>query len=224
MNDAATKMWFGLVAAFVLIALAVFLSAGTLNYWQGWLYIGVGVVSSVLLTMNIVKDPALLERRTKFGPGSEGRPIQKIIVAMTGIPVIAAFIVPGLDRRFGWSSVPPWLSVFGNIVIIISIWMVYRVFKENSFGAATVVVSSEQKVVSTGPYSVVRNPMYSSAVVYFIGLSLALGSYWGLIAAFLTIIGFVLRLLDEERFLSENLPGYKGYCLKVRWHLIPGIF
>ena len=224
MNDAATKMWFGLVAAFVLIALAVFLSAGTLNYWQGWLYIGVGVVSSVLLTMNIVKDRALLERRTKFGPGSEGRPIQKIIVAMTGIPVIAAFIVPGLDRRFGWSSVPPWLSVFGNIVIIISIWMVYRVFKENSFGAATVVVSSEQKVVSTGPYSVVRNPMYSSAVVYFIGLSLALGSYWGLIAAFLTIIGFVLRLLDEERFLSENLPGYKGYCLKVRWHLIPGIF
>ena len=224
MNDAATKMWFGLVAAFVLIALAVFLSAGTLNYWQGWLYIGVGVVSSVLLTMNIVKDPALLERRTKFGPGSEGRPIQKIIVAMTGIPVIAAFIVPGLDRRFGWSSVPPWLSVFGNIVIIISIWMVYRVFKENSFGAATVVVSSEQKVVSTGPYSVVRNPMYSSAVVYFIGLSLALGSYWGLIAAFLTIIGFVLRILDEERFLSENLPGYKGYCLKVRWHLIPGIF
>ncbi len=224
MNDAATKMWFGLVAAFVLIALAVFLSAGTLNYWQGWLYMGVGVVSSVLLTMNIVKDPALLERRTKFGPGSEGRPIQKIIVAMTGIPVIAAFIVPGLDRRFGWSSVPPWLSVFGNIVIIISIWMVYRVFKENSFGAATVVVSSEQKVVSTGPYSVVRNPMYSSAVVYFIGLSLALGSYWGLIAAFLTIIGFVLRLLDEERFLSENLPGYKGYCLKVRWHLIPGIF
>ena len=224
MNDAATKMWFGLVAAFVLIALALFLSAGTLNYWQGWLYIGVGVVSSVLLTMNIVKDPALLERRTKFGPGSEGRPIQKIIVAMTGIPVIAAFIVPGLDRRFGWSSVPPWLSVFGNIVIIISIWMVYRVFKENSFGAATVVVSSEQKVVSTGPYSVVRNPMYSSAVVYFIGLSLALGSYWGLIAAFLTIIGFVLRLLDEERFLSENLPGYKGYCLKVRWHLIPGIF
>ncbi len=224
MKDPDAKMWSGLVAAFVLIALAIFLSAGTLNYWQGWLYMVVGVVSSVLLTMNIVKNPALLERRTKIGPASEERPVQKVIVAFAGIPAIGAFIVPGLDRRFGWSGVPPWLSIFGDVLIIVSIWMVYRVFKENSFGSSTVEVSSEQKVVSTGPYSVVRNPMYSSAAVYFVGLSLALGSYWGLVAAFLTILGLVWRLLDEERFLSESLPGYKEYCSKVRWHLVPGIF
>ena len=102
--------------------------------------------------------------------------------------------------------------------------MVYRVFKANSFGSATVEVEKDQKVISTGPYAIVQNPMYSSAAVYFIGLSLALGSYWGLIPAVLTILGFVWRLFDEEKFLAQNLSGYWEYCAKVRWHLIPGIF
>jgi protein-S-isoprenylcysteine O-methyltransferase Ste14 len=103
-------------------------------------------------------------------------------------------------------------------------WMVYRILKENAFGSATVDVVTDQKVISTGPYAIVRNPMYSSAAVYFIGLSLALGSYWGLIASILTIFGFVWRLFDEERFLAHNLPDYTAYCAKVRSHLIPGIF
>lgn len=151
-------------------------SAGTVDYWQAWLYLGAGAVSSVLLTFYVVKDPVILERRTKFGPASEERPAQKIIVVLGGLPAIGVFIVPGLDRRFGWSSVPPWLSVVGDIMIIVSMWMVYLVFKENSFGSATVEVSKEQKVTSTGPYSVVRNPMYVSAAVYFVALSLALAS------------------------------------------------
>jgi protein-S-isoprenylcysteine O-methyltransferase Ste14 len=103
-------------------------------------------------------------------------------------------------------------------------WMVYRVFKENSFGSATVEIANDQKVISTGPYAIVRNPMYASAAVYLVGASLALGSYWGLIASVLTILGLVWRLFDEEKFLTQNLPGYKDYCAKVRWHLIPGIF
>jgi protein-S-isoprenylcysteine O-methyltransferase Ste14 len=102
--------------------------------------------------------------------------------------------------------------------------MVYSVFKENSFGSATVEVVKDQKVISTGPYAIVRNPMYSCAAIYFIGLSLALGSYWGLIASTLAILGLVWRLFDEEEFLAQNLPGYTEYCTKVRWHLIPGIF
>ena len=102
--------------------------------------------------------------------------------------------------------------------------MVYLVFKENSFGSTTVEIAKDQKVISTGPYEIVRNPMYASAAVYFIGMPLALGSYWGLIASVLTIIGLVWRLFDEEKFLAKNLPGYTEYCAKVRWHLIPGIF
>jgi protein-S-isoprenylcysteine O-methyltransferase Ste14 len=172
----------------------------------------------------MMSDPVLLENRMKYGPAAEKRPLQKIIVVCAGLPAIATFIVPGLDRRFGWSSVPPWLSIVGDLLVVISIWMVYRVFKANSFGSATVDVAKGQSVVDTGPYAIVRNPMYSSAAVYFIGTSLALGSYWGLIPSVLTILALVWRLFDEEKFLARDLPGYAEYCTKVRWHLIPGIF
>jgi protein-S-isoprenylcysteine O-methyltransferase Ste14 len=224
MRDPKTKAWLSLVVSFALIALALFLSAGTIQYWQAWLYLAVGVVSSVLLTQYIVNDPILLENRTRAGPAAEQRLTQKIIVLVAGLPGIATFIVPGLDHRFGWSSVPPWLSIAGAVLILLSMWMVFRVCKENSFGAATVEIGKDQKVISTGPYAVVRNPMYSCAAVYFIGMSLALGSYWGLIPAVLTILGLVWRLFDEEQFLTENLPGYREYCAKVRRHLIPGVF
>jgi protein-S-isoprenylcysteine O-methyltransferase Ste14 len=145
-------------------------------------------------------------------------------VLCSGLPAIAAFIVPALGHRFGWSNAPPWLCIAGNVLIIVAMWMAFRVFKQNSFGSATVEIAKGQTVISTGPYAIVRNPMYSSAAVYFVGMPLALGSYWGIIPALLTIVGLVLRLLDEERFLAKNLPGYTEYCAKVRWHLIPGVF
>lgn len=224
MKNPKAKMWFAFVMASVLIGLTLFLSAGTTNYWQAWVYLGVGAVSGVLPTLSIIRDPILLENRTKGGPTAEQRPIQKIIVLSAGLPAMAAFIIPGLDRRFGWSNVPSWLSIVGDLLIIVSLWMVCRVFKENSFGSTTVEITNGQRVITTGPYAIVRNPMYSSAAVYFIGLSLALGSYWGLIASVLTIFGLVWRLFDEEQFLAKNLAGYTEYCAKVRWHLIPGIF
>lgn len=224
MKDPKVKMWLALVVVFVLMGLALFLSAGTVDYWQAWVFLGVGVVSGILLDLSIMKDPILLESRTKFGPTAEQRPIQKIIVLCAGLPAIAAIIVPALDRRLGWSNMPWWLSLAGDLLILAGMWMVYRVFKENSFGSATVEIATDQRVISTGPYAIVRNPMYASAAVYFIGTSLALGSYWGLIPSVLTILGLVWRLFDEEKFLARNLPGYTEYCAKVRWHLIPGIF
>ena len=224
MKNPKAKMWLATVTSSVLMALALFLSAGTIDYWQAWAYLGVSAVSSIPLVLFISKDPILLQNRTKAGPTAEKRTIQKIIVLCAGLPAIAAFIVPGLDRRFGWSNVPPWLSIVGNLLIMVAMSMVFRVFKENSFGSATVEVAKDQRVISTGPYAIVRNPMYASAAVYFIGMSLALGSYWGLVAPVLTILGLVWRLFDEERFLAKNLPGYAEYCAKVRWHLIPRIF
>jgi protein-S-isoprenylcysteine O-methyltransferase Ste14 len=219
-----TKMWLWLVISSILIGLALFLSAGTIDYWQAWVYLGVSAASSVPLTLHILEDPILLENRTKAGPIAEQRPIQKIIAACLAIPGIAAFVVPGLDHRFGWSSAPAWLSIIGDILIIVTMWIGYRVFEANPYGSATVEIAQDQEVISTGPYAIVRNPMYSSAAVYFIGLSLALGSYWGLIPAILMILGLVWRLFDEEKFLAQNLPGYTDYCAKVRWHLIPGVF
>lgn len=224
MGNPKTKAWTLLVIASVIIGFTLFLSAGTINYWQAWVYLVLNAASSILLTLYIVNDPVLLEGRMTAGPSAEQRPIQKVIVLFTGIPAIAAFIVPGLDRRFAWSTMPAWVSIIGDLLLVISFWMVYRVFKENSFGSSTVTIVKNQKVISTGPYAIVRNPMYSSATVYFIAMSFALGSYWALIPAVLTILGLVWRLSDEEEFLAKHLEGYKKYCAKVRWHLIPGIF
>ncbi len=214
-------MWLTLVVTFVVIGLVLFFAAGAIDYWQLWIFLGVVVISSVLLTRTIVKNPVLLTNRTKAG---EQRSIQKIIVLCTGLPAIAAFIFPPLDRRFAWSDVPPWLSILGDCLVLIGMWMVFRVFKENSFGSTTVEVSNNQKVISTGPYAIVRHPMYSCAAVFFVGMSFALGSYWGLIPSVLTTLGLVWRLLDEEKLLVQNLPGYAEYRAKVRWRLIPGIF
>jgi protein-S-isoprenylcysteine O-methyltransferase Ste14 len=223
LND-KLKIWLSYLIINVFIALVLFLSAGTIHYWQAWIYLVLNAIFSALLIIFIIQDPALLERRTTAGPAAEQRPIQRVIVVCTGIPAIATFIVPGLDRRFAWSSMPPWLSILGDVLLVLSFWMVYRVFKENAFGASTVRIVEGQKVISTGPYAIVRNPMYSSATLYFLAMSLALGSYWALIPAILTILGLVWRLSDEETYLVENLQGYKEYCAKVRWHLIPGIF
>ncbi len=217
-------MWFMLAITTVIIGLALFISAGTENYWQAWVYLGVVVVTGILITLYTVKDPILLESRTKVGPTAEQRPMQKIILWCMALPWIALFIIPGLDHRFGWSSVPSWISIAGNLLIVLSMWLVYRVFKVNSFGSATVEVTNKQKVISTGPYAIVRNPMYSIAVVYCIAMSLALGSCWALIPSVLVALGFIWRLFDEEKMLAKDLPGYTEYQAKVRWHLIPGIF
>lgn len=224
MQSPVVKAWTWLVSASVIIGLVLFFSAGTIRYWQAWVYLLVIVVCSVPVTLYMITDPVLLESRTKIGPAAEQRPIQKIIVLFLFVPTIAAFIVPGLDRRFSWSRMPVWFSILGDALIVVSIWLSYRVFKENSFGSATVEVAKGQKVISTGPYAFVRNPMYSSAVLFFLAMSLALGSYWALIPAALTIPCFAWRLYDEEKFLAQNLPGYTEYCTKVRWHLIPGVF
>ena len=217
-------MWLSLVVTFVLMGSALFLAAGTFDYWQAWIFLGVGAVSSVLLTRFMTQNPTLLENRSKFGPAAEQRTIQKLIVLSLGIPAIATFIVPALDRRCGWSNVPFGLAIVGDLFILVSMWMVYRVFNANAFGSATVEITNDQHVISTGPYAIVRHPMYSSAAVYFVGTSLALGSFWGLLPAVLTILGFVWRLFDEEQFLAQNLPGYSEYCAKVPWRLIPRIF
>lgn len=217
-------MWFMLIVGYIVIGIVLFLGAGTLHYWQAWVCLAVGFVTSALVTRYIISDPVLLESRSKGGPTVEQRPIQKIVVMLMGLLCVAAYIVPVLDYRFGWSSVPPWLSIAGDILIIVSMWAVYRVFKENSYGSTAIEISKDQKVISTGPYAIVRNPMYSCAILYFPGVTLALGSYWGLVPCVLIALGFAVRLLDEEKMLAKDLPGYVEYKNKVKYHLVPFVW
>jgi protein-S-isoprenylcysteine O-methyltransferase Ste14 len=207
------------------MALVLFLIAGTVRYWQAWVYLGLFFGGSSLVTLYLMKhDPALLKRRLRGGPGAEKEKSQKIIMTLTSLGFIALLVVPALDRRFGWSHVPLAVVVAGDVLTIAGLYMNFVVFKANPFTSATIEVASDQKVISTGPYAIVRHPMYSGGLLYLIGMPLALASYWGLIALAAMTPALIWRLFDEERFLLKNLPGYADYCAKVRWRLLPGIF
>ena len=140
-------------------------------------------------------------------------------LAMLGF--IAMLVFPVLDHRFGWSSVPASVSVLGDALIALAFLFIFFVFKENSYGASTIQIAEGQTVISTGPYALVRHPMYAGALVMLIGTPLALGSWWGLFAILLILPVLIWRLLDEERFLRQNLAGYAEYQAKVKYRLVP---
>lgn len=225
MRNPKTKAWLGLVITLSVMAFALFLSAGTVDYWQAWVYLGVfSTVSSLITVYLMKKDPALLERRAAGGPTQEKRPVEKVIMSFASLGFVAVPIVSGLDRRFGWTNVPPDLCIAGDLLTVLGFWIVLRVFKENTFASSTIETATNQTVISTGPYSLVRHPMYSGGAVYMLAMPLALGSYWGLPAAAFMLSFLVWRLFDEEKFLAGNLPGYTAYCSQVRWRLVPGVF
>jgi protein-S-isoprenylcysteine O-methyltransferase Ste14 len=225
MKGLAGTTVFALTATLAWIVAAVFLSAWTLDYWQGWTFIATYAASSIVVTVYLWNnDRALLQRRMRGGPGAEQRPSQKIIMLFASIVFVAMLVVPGFDRRFHWSNVPAFVSLLGDALVICSFYFVLRVMRENSFAAATITVDSDQHVISTGPYAVVRHPMYGACMPLIFGMPLALGSWWGLLGSALLAIVVIWRLLDEERFLAAKLSGYAAYEAKVRWRLVPGIF
>jgi protein-S-isoprenylcysteine O-methyltransferase Ste14 len=209
----------------VIFGLCLFLPAGTFAYWQAWLLSAVFVFCSLALTVYLaIYDPKLLERRMKVGPRAEKETAQKIIVTIAIGSFFATMVLSALDHRFGWSDVPVFLVLFGEFLIVLSYAGFYLIMRENSFSAATIEVMQDQKVISTGPYALVRHPMYSVAFIMILGMPLALGSWWGLLMFFPAVIGIVWRLLDEEDFLSRNLPGYTDYQNTVRFRLVPGVW
>jgi protein-S-isoprenylcysteine O-methyltransferase Ste14 len=169
-------------------------------------------------------DPHLLERRVQAGPVAEKEKGQQIIQSLASIAFIAIFIIPGLDHRFGWSSVPLFLVLAGDFLVALGLLIVFFVFKENSYTSAVIEVGAEQKIVTTGPYALVRHPMYMGALIMLLGVPLALGSYWGLFMLLPITLVIIWRLLDEEKFLAKNLAGYLNYENKVRYHLIPFVW
>jgi protein-S-isoprenylcysteine O-methyltransferase Ste14 len=203
----------------------LFIPAGTLDYWQAWVFVAVFFVCSVAITIwLLIKDPDLLERRMKAGPAAEKEPSQKTIIAFALASFAGLAVLPALDHRFGWSDVPASVVILGNILIAFSYLLFYFVFRENTYGAATVQVEENQKVISTGLYALVRHPMYVGALILMLGVPLALGSWWGLLMLIPGVAVIIWRLLDEEKFLSRNLAGYTEYKNKVRYRLIPSVW
>ncbi len=215
----------GLLFLLGMLGLALFASAGTLSYWQAWLYLAVFASCVILITGYLVAyDRRLLESRLQVGPAAERRRSQQVLQSFASLFFLGLFIVPGLDHRFGWSHVPLLLSLFSDGMVVLSFFIIFLVFRANSFTSAVVEVSSEQRVVSTGPYSLVRHPMYSGALLLLIFTPLALGSWVGLPFALPVIFVIAARLLDEEKLLQASLAGYDEYRRKVPYRLIPRIW
>jgi protein-S-isoprenylcysteine O-methyltransferase Ste14 len=225
MDPLYRKGFVGLATLFLVMAAVLFVSAGTLHYWQAWLFLAVYFGASIAITVYLIrKDPALLARRMSGGPFAEKEPAQRIIMALTSIGFIALVVVPALDHRFGWSHLSVHGVLLGNLLMLLGWLGIYFVFRENSFAAATIQTSADQRVISTGPYAFVRHPMYATAFVMLLGISPALGSWWGVLIVLAILPALIWRLLDEERFLVRNLPGYVEYQGRVGYRLIPFIW
>ena len=209
----------------IVLGVLLFLPAGTFDYWQAWVFIAVFVACNLPLTIWVaINDPQLLERRMRAGPAAEKEKSQKIIVTIVLLSLAVAVLIPAFNRRFRWSDVPTSVVILGNALIAISYVGFYFVFRENTYGAATIRVEENQRVISTGPYALVRHPMYAAALVLMLGIPLALGSWWGLLAFAPGVPALVWRIIDEERLLKRDLPGYTEYMEKAPFRLIPGLF
>ncbi len=214
------------VVGAIALGVLLFLPAGTLNYWQAWVFIVVFMVSVNVIGVYLsLQDPELLERRKKFGPATEQSTAQKIIISIAILGNIVLLIFSALDHRIGWSQMPSYVSLAGDVLVALGLFIDLLVFRENSFGGSTVQTFEGQKVISTGPYALVRHPMYAGVLVMVIGVPLALGSWWGLaFIALITLPGLIWRILDEEKLLKKDLPGYSEYTQKVHYRLVPHLW
>jgi protein-S-isoprenylcysteine O-methyltransferase Ste14 len=226
-SSAALKRqaFLGLVTLVAVVGGLLFTVAGTVRYAEAWVFLVTFFGPSLAITLYLMRrDPGLLERRVKAGPVAEQRPKQRAIQNLASGAFLAILAVPALDHRFGWSHVPLPVVAAGDVLVAVGFLVVFLVFRENSYASATIEVGAEQKVIDSGPYAVVRHPMYAGALVLLAGIPLALGSLWGLLVwpPFVAVIAW--RLLDEEALLAKQLPGYAAYRGKTRYRLVPFVW
>jgi len=216
----AVRLSVGVVVA----AAILFLPAGTWEFWQGWAYLAVTVIPVAGVYLYFLKvDPEVVERRME---GREQVGEQKRLIRWSGPAFIATFLLPGFDQRLGWSAKlwgaePLALTLLSQTAVLAGIFTVAWVMAVNRFAARTIRVEAGQKVISTGPYAIVRHPMYAGCVLLWVFTPLALGSYVSLPAFILLVPFYAIRLLNEEKVLCVELPGYADYCLHTRYRLIP---
>lgn len=207
------------------LGLALFVPAGTVAYWQGWVFIAVFTVCSVLSGAYLaVRQPEALARRVKAGPTAETRPAQRIIISLVLVAVIATLVVAALDWRLGWSTVPVGLVIVGDAMVAVGLLGAQLVVVQNNWAGASITVEQDQPLVSTGLYGVVRHPMYSATLVMMAGMPLALGSLWAFTVVLAAVPLLAARILDEEKALRADLTGYVDYAEQVRFRLIPHVW
>jgi protein-S-isoprenylcysteine O-methyltransferase Ste14 len=214
-----------LLIGVIALGVVLFLPAWTLAYWQGWvfdiLFMGLVTVTGFYFS---IKDPALMERRKQAGPAAEESTGQKIMITFAYISLVGVMVFSAFDHRFGWSLMPAYVSIIGAGLVVLANIIWFYVQKENTFVGATVRIFEGQKVISSGPYALVRHPKYVGDLMLILGIPLALGSWWGLLVLTVSIPGLVWRILDEEILLKKDLPGYAEYMQKVKYRLVPYVW
>ena len=212
----------GFLQTLAILVPAVFLPVWTFRYWQGWACLAAFFVPAGIIGVFVAKsDPALLERRMKTGAKAEKETGQKVVQSIAAVVFLADFVFSTFDHRFGWSRVPAWACLAGDVMVVAGCAVLFWVTRENSFASGVIEVAKDQKVVSTGPYAIVRHPMYIGALIMLFGIPLGLGSWWGMLINIPMTAALVWRLRDEEKFLSRNLQGYTEYLGTVKYRLVP---
>lgn len=220
----ALRIVLKIVSIFIILGLLFFLPAGSLLYWEAWVYfVTLLIPAFFVISYFLRKDPEFLERRLL--KRREKEKVHRSLQTRFSMLFILVLLIPGFDYRFHWSDVPIYIVLLSDLFVLIGYLIMVRVMKENRFASAIIETSKDQRVIDTGPYKMVRHPMYTGSLLFFLFTPLALGSWW-LLIPFLTGIplALVLRIINEEKYLVENLPGYKAYCRKVRFRMIPYIW
>jgi len=210
------------LAGLVVLGLLLFAPAGTLRYWEAWTYLAILFVPMGLVFVWLLRhDPVLLERRMRT---KEKDQEQSLLIRLGSLCYLLAFLAPGFDRRFGWSDLPTAAVVAADVLVLLGYGCFVLVLRENSYASRVVEVEREQRVVTTGPYAVVRHPMYVAILVMFLFTPLALGSWWGLLPTLPLVAVIVARIRNEERMLVKDLVGYADYVRVTRYRLVPGVW
>lgn len=215
---ATVKLIFGLG----IIALLLFLPAGTWHYWNAWLLLALLFIPMICMgVVMLVSSPELLSKRLN---NKEKEQTQKHIVALSGVMFITGFLLCGFDYQFGWSHMPVWVVITASLLFLIGYMLYAEVLRENAYLSRTVEVQDDQQLIDTGLYSVVRHPMYTATLLMFLSMPLILGSWWALLIFFIYPILIIKRIQNEEQVLREGLKGYNDYQQRVRWRLIPYVW
>lgn len=224
-SELLLKSFSGMLFLLCVMGATLFMPYGSLNYNLAWLYLAVFTISVVIITLYLfLFDKHLLKSRIAAGPVAETRPIQKIIQSIASFAFLGIFILSAFDYKNKWTNVPLEFSYVSDLFCSLAFVWLFFVFKQNTFLSATIKVQEKQQVISTGLYGVVRHPMYTGALTLLLFTPVALGSYYGLLSVLILVVVIAYRAIDEEKELKQNLVGYKEYCGKVKYRLIPFIF
>lgn len=216
--QAILKYIFGII----LVGLLLFIPAKSIEYWNGWLFIGLLFIPMLILGIILfIKNPELLEKRLN---SKEKENTQKIVLFISAILFIAVFIISGLNYRYNWNNIPAWLVTIASITLLISYGMYAEVMRENTHLLRTIGVEKNQKVIETGLYGVVRHPMYLAVIFLFLSIPIILGCWYAFCIFLIYPIILIIRIINEEKVLEKEMEGYKEYKKKVKYRLIPFIW